>query len=122
MIDKMVADLLVLMHLLFILFVIGGGFLVIRWGWLKLLHIPAFFWGILISFFGWPCPLTALENEYRIRAGAAGYEGGFIEHYVLGVIYPERLLGDLPAAVFIAIGMVVLVVNTFIYMKIFKNS
>ncbi len=121
MTDKILADLVVLIHLLFIIFVIAGGFLVMRWRLLKWVHIPAFVWGVLISFFGWTCPLTPLEHELRNRAGTAGYDGGFIEHYILGIIYPERMLGDLPASVFIAIGLFVLFVKVWVYWKIYKT-
>jgi hypothetical protein len=87
----MAADLLVVLHLMFILFVVTGGFLALRWPRLIWLHVPCAAWGAVIEFTGWICPLTPLENRLRRDAGGAGYEGGFIDHYVVPVVYPEGL-------------------------------
>jgi hypothetical protein len=88
---RLLADLVLAVHLAFILFVAAGGFLVAwRWG-LRWLHLPAAAWGVAISVAGWVCPLTPLENHLRRLGGAAGYEGGFIEHYLVSVIYPDGL-------------------------------
>ena len=88
---QLLADVVVLVHAAFIMFVILGGFIALRWPWVAWLHVPAAIWGSLIEFAGWVCPLTPLENFFRARAGEAGYAGGFIEHYVLRVIYPNGL-------------------------------
>jgi len=85
------ADLVLLLHLAFILYATLGGLLVLRWRWSALLHLPALAWGVLIEFRGWICPLTFLENHLRRAAGEAGYGGGFIEHYLLPLIYPPGL-------------------------------
>ena len=85
----LLADLLVLFHATFVLFVVAGGLLVLKWPRLAWLHIPCALWGVLIEFGGWICPLTPLENTLRQRAGEAGYSGGFVEHYVLHVLYPS---------------------------------
>jgi hypothetical protein len=85
------ALLLVALHLAFILFVVGGGFLVRRWPWLAWLHLPCAAWGVFIECSGRVCPLTPLENLLRRRAGQAGYAESFIEHYLLALVYPEGL-------------------------------
>lgn len=85
------ADVVVLIHLAFIGFVVGGGFLRGRSVWIRRLHPPAMLWAIALSLFGWTCPLTPLENALLARAGASTYEGGFIAHYLLPMLYPEGL-------------------------------
>jgi hypothetical protein len=108
---RLAADLVVAVHLLFITFVIGGGFLVWRWRRLVWAHLPAAVWGALIEFAGWICPLTPLENALRQRAGDAGYAGGFVEHYVIPVVYPAGLT----PTVQIVLGLGVIVVNAIAY-------
>lgn len=85
------ADLIVVLHLLFIGFVVGGVFLAWRWPLIICAHIPALLYGVLIEFAGFRCPLTSLENGLRERAGEAGYRDGFIAHYLIKVIYPPGL-------------------------------
>jgi Protein of Unknown function (DUF2784) len=85
------ADLIVLVHFGFVLFVVFGGLLVLRWPSVMWLHIPAAAWGIFIEFAGWICPLTPLENRLRRGQGETGYEGDFITHYILPILYPEGL-------------------------------
>ena len=85
------ADLVLVSHLAFIVFVVAGGLLVLRWRWPLLVHLPAALWGLYIELSGGICPLTLLENALRRAAGAAGYSGSFIEHYVVPVIYPAAL-------------------------------
>lgn len=111
MVPRLAADLLVVIHLGFILFVIGGGFLVLRWRWISLVHLPAALWGALIEFRGWLCPLTPLEQELRLAAGEQGYAGGFIQHYLLPLIYPDALTRDIQ----IVLGVFVIVVNLVAY-------
>lgn len=108
---RVLADLVVVLHLGFVVFVVLGGLLVLRWGWVAWLHLPAALWGALIEFGGWVCPLTPLEQWLRRRAGESGYEGGFVEHYVLPVLYPGELTRELQ----IALGAGVVVVNLGIY-------
>lgn len=107
----LLADLVVVAHLGFVVFVVVGGLLVFRWGWVAWLHVPAALWGALIEFFGWVCPLTPLEQWLRRRAGGAGYEGGFVEHYILPVLYP----GELTREIQIALGVGVVVLNLCVY-------
>lgn len=111
MIYQILADAVMLLHLLFICFVVGGGLLVFRWQWVALLHLPAAVWGALIEFMGWYCPLTPLENNLRLLAGLSGYEGGFIEHYLLPVIYPDGLTSKIQ----IMLGIFVVALNVCIY-------
>lgn len=105
------ADLVVIVHGLFIVFVVAGGLLVLRWPRVAWLHLPAAVWGVLIEWSGWICPLTPLENLLRRAAGQAGYSGGFVERYLLPLIYPAGLT----PAVQLWLGLVVLAVNVAIY-------
>ena len=89
------ADLLVVAHLLFIVFAFAGGFAVLRWHWLALVHLPVALWATVIELMGWICPLTPLENELRVAAGEAGYSGGFVAHYIVSIIYPAGLTREL---------------------------
>ncbi|MCY1282373.1 hypothetical protein D9M68_270450 [compost metagenome] len=91
MIYKIAADAVLLLHLAFILFVVVGGLLVLQWPRLALLHLPAVAWGATVEFLHLVCPLTPLENRLRLAAGEQGYRGGFIEHYLVPLIYPAGL-------------------------------
>lgn len=111
MASSLAADLLVLLHLAFIVFVVLGGLLVWRWWRVVFLHLPASVWGVLLEFNGWQCPLTPLEQQLRVAAGEAGYSGGFIAHYLLPVIYPAGLT----PAFQVALGTGALLINLVIY-------
>ena len=111
------ADLVLLVHFAFILFVVLGGFLVMRWPWLAWLHLPAALWGALIEFAGWICPLTPLEVSLRRAGGEAGYAGGFIERYLTPTIYPEGLT----RSVQVALGLVVVVINVLVYLRLARR-
>ena len=108
------ADLIVAVHAAFVMFVVLGGLLVLRWPRLVWLHVPAVIWGVLIEFSGWICPLTPLENRLRQQDGARAYEGDFIARYVLPTLYPEGLTrtGQL------LLGTAALVINIAIYAAI----
>ena len=111
MLDRALADLVLLVHLAFVLFVVLGGLLVLRrrrWAWL---HLPCAAWGVLIEFAGWICPLTPLEVSLRMRGGEAGYAGDFIGHYVTAALYPEGLT----RGVQVALGSVALLLNAAVY-------
>ena len=108
---RILADLVVGVHALFVAFVIAGGFLALRWAWVAALHLPAAVWGALIEFQGWVCPLTPLEKTLRAAAGEAGYSGGFIEHYLLPVLYPSGLT----RGVQLVLGSAVIVINLVVY-------
>lgn len=109
------ADILVVIHFLFIVFAVFGGLLVSKWPRLAFLHIPCAIWAVLIEFGGWTCPLTPLEQQFRAAAGEAGYAGGFIEHTLLPLIYPARMTRDVQ----LALGGFVLLVNLLIYGGLF---
>lgn len=111
MIYRLLADLIVLVHLAFVVFAVAGAVLVLRWGWLMWVHLPAVVWAALIEFAGWICPLTPLENRLRILSGGAGYRGGFIEHYVVPILYPSGLT----RGVQVFLGSIVIVINLGIY-------
>ncbi len=91
MLFRLLANLVVLAHALFVAFVVLGGFLAWRRRWVAWLHVPATVWGVAIEYAGWICPLTPLENYFRTRAGLEGYGGGFVEHYVIPLLYPAGL-------------------------------
>ena len=102
---------MLLVHLAFVVFVALGGLLVLRWRRLAWVHVPIALYGALIEFVGFICPLTPLENWLRRRGGEAGYEGGFVEHYITAALYPTGLTREIQ----IAIGVGVLVLNAVVY-------
>lgn len=114
---RLIADLLLIFHLSFIVFVLVGGFLAWRWRWLVWFHLPAAVWGAAIEFGGWICPLTPLENHFRRLAGQSGYEGGFIEHYIVPVIYPE----DWSLSFRLVFGSIVIAINSLAYWGYFRR-
>ncbi|MEJ8839271.1 DUF2784 domain-containing protein [Ramlibacter sp. AN1133] len=91
MLERLLADAVVVLHLAFVAFALAGGLLVLRWRWVALLHLPALAWAAFVEFTGRICPLTPLENALRAAAGTAAYQGGFVEHYLLPVLYPAEL-------------------------------
>ena len=115
---RVLADVTVGLHLAFVTFVVLGGLLVLRWPKLAWVHLPVAFYGVLIEWVGWVCPLTPLENWLRGRAGGAGYAGGFVEHYILPLLYP----GQLTDAVRLALGGVVVLVNVGVYWLVWTRS
>jgi hypothetical protein len=114
---RLLANVVVGFHVLFILFVVGGGFLAWHRRWVAAIHIPCALWGILIEYRGWICPLTPLENSLRARAGQAGYSGGFIEHYLLPAVYPAGLTPRTQAL----LGTAVLVINVYAYAVLIRR-
>ncbi len=108
---RALADLVVVVHVAFVAFVVLGGLLVLRRPRLAWLHLPAAAWGVMIEFAGWVCPLTPLENAFRMRGGDAGYSGGFIEHYLLPVLYPSGLTRGIQ----LVLGTIVLALNLAVY-------
>lgn len=114
---RLFADLVFLTHLAFIVFVMLGGFGALRWPRMIWLHIPAAVWGALIELFHWTCPLTPLEIELQQKAGAAGYSGGFIEHYLVPLIYPFGL----NPAIQSVLGLGVVVTNVFVYAWVWRR-
>ncbi|KFJ91647.1 membrane protein [Pseudomonas sp. 1-7] len=111
MLWRMAADALVLVHLSFILFVLLGGLLLLRWPRLIWLHLPAVAWGIVVECLHLGCPLTPWENQLRRMAGQAGYDGGFIEHYLIPLIYPAGLTPQIQSG----LGAIVVLLNLAVY-------
>ena len=102
---------IVLTHFLFIAFVVCGGLLVIRWPRIAFVHLPAAIWGAVVEIFGWICPLTPLENHFRLLAGESSYSGDFISRYLIPLIYPENLTTSIQQF----LGGLVVAVNIIIY-------
>jgi hypothetical protein len=91
MIWSLLADTVVTLHFAFTSFVIFGGFLTWRWRWIAAVHLPALAWGCWVEVSHSICPLTPLENHLRRLGGEAGYQGGFLAHYLVRVLYPPGL-------------------------------
>jgi len=91
MLSRLLADAVLVLHLAFVAFVLAGGLLALRWRWMPLVHLPALAWAAFVEFSGTVCPLTPLENALRAAGGLAGYPGGFVEHYLLPMLYPAEL-------------------------------
>ena len=115
MIYRYAADAVLLLHLAFIVFAVFGGLLIVWWRGVLFLHLPALVWGVFVELTGRICPLTSLENTFRIKAGTAGYSESFVEHYLLGVIYPDGLTREIQYV----LGALVAVINFVIYLWLF---
>lgn len=111
MLHRWLADAILVLHFAFVVFVVLGGLLVLRWPRLAWLHVPVALYGATIEFLGFICPLTPLENSLRRAGGEAGYEGGFIEHYMTAALYPEGLTREVQ----LILGVGVIVLNAGIY-------
>ena len=118
MLYRILADGVTLVHAAFVGFVMVGGFLAWRWRQLVWAHVPCAVWGTLIEYEGWICPLTPLENELRRRAGIDGYGGGFVEHYVIPILYPAGLTRPTQAV----LGTAVLAVNVVAYGVLLRRT
>lgn len=115
---RVLATVVVLVHLAFVAFVVGGGLLALRWPRVAWIHLPAALWGTLITFKGFVCPLTPLENWLRVQSGATAYTTGFIEHHLLPILYPVAMTRPLQ----IATGLFVVSVNLLVYCQVFRRS
>jgi len=102
---------------LFIIFALLGGLLVIARRYLIIVHLPAAIWASLISFMGWICPLTPLENYLRNAAGADGYTGGFVEHYLMPILYPIGITANIQIVLGIFVVFFNISIYTFVYYK-----
>lgn len=118
MIYRLLADVVVGIHFAFVAFVIAGGILVLRWPRVALLHLPCAVWGVVVELAGLICPLTPLEQLLRLRGGRAGYEGGFVEHYILPILYPAALTRRWQ----LALGTIALVVNVLVYWLVWRTA
>jgi hypothetical protein len=113
----LLADVVLVLHATFILFVVLGGLLVLWRRGLAWFHVPGALWGILIEFRGWVCPLTYLENDLRAAAGASGYPGGYIDHYLMPLVYPPGLTFDTQ----VLLGLAALLINAIIYALVWRK-
>ncbi|MBD3669512.1 MAG: DUF2784 domain-containing protein [Gammaproteobacteria bacterium] len=113
MLYLILADIVVVIHFTFILYVIFGGLTLLRWPWMIWLHLPTFLWGMAILLFQFVCPLTPLENWLLVQGGAEPYQGGFIGHYLLPIIYTPGM--ELPVSVNTLLVLCTLFINSFIY-------
>lgn len=107
----LLADVVAFLHLMFVLFVLLGGLLVLKWRWIAWLHLPAVVWGAVVEFTGWICPLTPLENWLREQGGGTAYRSDFIARYLLPVLYPEDLTREFQ----LLLGTGVVVLNAAVY-------
>lgn len=114
---RFLADLTVIVHLAFVLFVVFGGLLVLRWRRVAWLHLPAAVWGAWIEFAGWLCPLTPLENWLRERGGRPAYTSTFVERYIIPTLYPDSLSREVQWV----LGGLVLLVNGLVYLMVLRR-
>jgi len=115
------ANLLLVLHFMFICFVLVGAFLLLKWPRIIYLHLPAIIWGILIEAKGWICPLTPLEQWLRFQAGQSGYQTGFIEYYLLPIIYPSALTRNIQIGFAILVFLLNLSIYTWLFVRHIKQ-
>ena len=113
---RVLAEIVLVLHFCFVIFVMLGGLLVLRHRRLAWLHVPAVAWGVLIEFFWWACPLTALENHLRQFGGEAGYETGFIDYYVSAVLY-----APLTQEMRLTLGLLLVGFNLLVYLYLLRQ-
>ena len=116
MVFRILADLVAVVHLAFIVFVLLGALLLLRWPKVMWIHLPAAVWGVVIEFAGLLCPLTRIENRLLRLAGESGYSGGFMAHYIFAVIYPAGLTRGME----VVLGLIVLALNVGLYVKVLR--
>jgi hypothetical protein len=114
----LLADITVVLHLGFVVFVVAGGLLVLRRRRLAWVHLPCALWGALIELAGWICPLTPLENWLRRQAGEGGYGGGFVEHYIIPLLYPHALTRTTQ----VVLGLAVIALNLGVYACVLRRA
>jgi hypothetical protein len=115
---ELFANGVVALHLAFILFAVLGGLLALHWRWCTIVHIPSVVWAVLIEFMHWPCPLTPLEKWLRDAADQPVYESGFMERYLVPVIYPPGLT----EADQVALGIALVALNLGIYIVVWRRA
>jgi hypothetical protein len=115
---SILADIAVVLHLGFVLFVLFGGLLIVKWPKVMWLHLPAVVWGAVVEFTGWICPLTPLEDWLRAQGGESDHTGDFIARYFLSILYPEALTRDIQ----VMLGALVLLVNLVAYGWVWRRS
>ena len=114
---SLLADAALVAHVAFVVFVVLGGLLVLRWPRLVWAHVPCALWGAWVEVAGWVCPLTHVEVAWRRRAGEVGYTGGFLEHYVTPVLYPAGLTREIQ----VGLGVAVVVLNVAVYALVWRR-
>ena len=114
----LLADLVLIVHLAFVIFVLCGWLLVWRWRWIAWLHLPAAAWGTTVEFSGWVCPLTLFENWLREQAGETGYQSGFVADYLVPILYPNDLTHDFQHM--LGTGVVVIIIS--MYVSLWRRS
>jgi len=112
---RLLADIIVMLHLAFIVFAVSGGILIFWWHKVIWIHIPAVIWAAWIELSGGICPLTYLENWLLGQSGLSGYHGDFIANYIIPIVYPENLTREIQ----IALASIVIVVNVLVYGYVF---
>ena len=117
MLFRLLADITVVLHVGFVVFVVLGGFLVLRWIWLAWAHLPSLVWGLWLEFAGGTCPLTPLENWLRVRGGGEGYEATFTEQYLLPILYPASLTREVQ----LILGGALLLMNALAYALVLRR-
>lgn len=111
MLYQLSAEAVLLLHVCFIAFALGGALLALRWSWILLLQVPSAAWGCFVELTDRVCPLTDVENYFWRRAGQSGYSQGFIAHYLVALVYPAGLTPRLQ----LALAALVVLVNAAIY-------
>jgi hypothetical protein len=114
---RLMADLVLVAHLAFVLFAVFGGLLVLRWRPVVWLHVPAAAWAAFVELSGGICPLTPLEHSLRVAAGSEGYEGDFIGHYLIPILYPAGLT----TAIQVGLGLAVILINLAVYLIVWRR-
>ncbi|GLQ88203.1 DUF2784 domain-containing protein [Dyella flagellata] len=112
------ADAVLSLHLGFILFCTLGAVLALKWRWIPWLQLPAAAWGVWVEASGWICPLTSVENDFRVRAGVAAYQGDCLGHYLTATIYPDGLTRNIQ----FVLGAIVLIVNVSVYAWLLRKQ
>jgi len=115
---RLLADLVLILHLAFVVFVLCGGLLVLKWRWIAWLHLPAVVWGAVVEFTGWICPLTPIENWLRAQGGQATYRSDFIAQYLLPLLYPDNLTRGMQ----LLLGTMVVVLNAAVYWWLWRRQ
>ena len=118
MLERIAADAVLLVHFAFVIFVVLGGALLLRWPKLAWIHLPAVIWAALVELNGWICPLTPLEVTLRQASGDAGYAGDFLEHYIVALLYPEGLT----RAMQLGFGVAVVAINVAFYALVARRA
>lgn len=117
MIYSILAEIVVIVHFLFIVFAVVGALFIIKWWWVIFLHLFCAIWAAVVITMGWICPLTPLENRLRRAAGLEGYDSGFIEHYLIPIIYPAGLTREIQ----IWLGIGVILINILLYTLVIRH-